>query len=617
MNLFMKYIITLVSIILFHFNVSFGQYIVPWSYLPQMKKSTEKSFEHTIYFFKPSYLNPYGIGGMGSVVSGFINEPLVNIQINPSYLVTDSIDNHYIYLDFRNNHNRVIEKKVYDWYRQYPPWYNIVAPGCLTYIPINSKENRLKRHEPIFAGAYLIRPFKQKFNRFTIGLTYHLIYNKERYHELSQNTYQSILGYNFAGISLSDSEYLTNGSKPNLNSSMRDKGHFLSLLSGLSLTERLEFAVRLSRVMFKRNGNYSVNQEISNDWKSTRIHNYNHWDLSIGFNYRFSRKITAGIMGGYLQGQVTQKYDSRFLGISESGTIDKYPEWSYYYSSYVDNKFMDHDGHTFYCGANMMTQLHPKHKLIVYYRHLRQHVHILLNSTQQDTSYINYYYETPLYISGSESTSANKEIRSGTGSQCDFSHRLATIIKWNVFRKTLLNYGFKLDIYNRKILTTEAISINKFSDSKYFDSNTDEQYHQFLIQKGRLEWNFKMNIISIQLPIFINHQFSDFLKMQFGFNTRLIGWWYDKDKTRLDIDTQEEQVSLDMDPISDFYPEKYFNSHHQTTRSDLTITVLMGVTFLPTKFCSVRFMMTPHCIKTNDGIKIRELQWWFNLNFFF
>ena len=70
----------------------------------------EKSFERSDFFFRPNYLNPYGIGGFGEAALGLIDEPLVNLELNPAALVSDtSWDRHYIYVDFRNSRDIVKE----------------------------------------------------------------------------------------------------------------------------------------------------------------------------------------------------------------------------------------------------------------------------------------------------------------------------------------------------------------------------------------------------------------------------------------------------------------------------------------------------------------------------
>ncbi len=603
----MRSSIILSIIILLNYSSGYGQSV----YSAPLKSTIEKSFEHNIYQFKPNYLNPFGFGGFGSATPGLIDEQLLNLHINPAFLVTDSLSNNYIYLDFRENHNRDIKTNNFNCY---VPWINNkfrsdIANKCS--IPQGVS---IKRHEPKLSGAYLLRPFGSKLGRFSIGATYQIIYENEPYFNPVQDTYQSVLGYSFVGIRSFYTQNLRYDDLGELDN-LKHEGRFFSLLTGFEVIPHLDFAMRLSRMLFKQDGSISSSDISSIEFENKRNYNYNHWDISAGFNYKFSNKVIAGVMGGYLKGKAVQNFDVNSHQIVEEGGINVGSNWNYYFSAGLSDQLLDHSGRTIYAGMNVKAHWSPRHKWSFYYRHLRQSVNISLHSIEHDTSYSHSYNEGALFMSGSEASSAYQEIRFGTGSHFDFSHRFGAAMQWNVFRKTRLNFCLIFDAYMRKIQTSEDISLYSFSESRQFDTNSDDQAFNKFEERSRLNWDFKMDVMSIQLPVLINQQISNFMELHFGVNQRLTGWWYKKDNSSRVVDFLEKQ-SPDSDETYRILqsPNGYDFTYQGTTRSDITTTVLAGVTISPSRHYQVRFMMTPHFIKTNDGTKLREVQWWINLN---
>ncbi len=53
-------------------------------------------------FLQPSYISPYGIGTFALVTPGLIDDPLLNLQVNPALFSPDSAGTNHLYLDFRS-----------------------------------------------------------------------------------------------------------------------------------------------------------------------------------------------------------------------------------------------------------------------------------------------------------------------------------------------------------------------------------------------------------------------------------------------------------------------------------------------------------------------------------
>ena len=92
------------------------------------ERAMEKGFEQTDFLFVPSTLNPYGLGSFKSTTPGLVNDPLVNLTINPALLHTDSTRNGYLYIDFRNAKTIPEESPNYIM-----PWVSSAASDAMYY----------------------------------------------------------------------------------------------------------------------------------------------------------------------------------------------------------------------------------------------------------------------------------------------------------------------------------------------------------------------------------------------------------------------------------------------------------------------------------------------------
>ncbi|MFH1940641.1 MAG: hypothetical protein ABIL68_00955, partial [bacterium] len=365
----------------------------------------EKSFERSDFFFRPHFINPYGIGDFGSVAPGLINDLLLNLQINPAYIVTDSMGNHYMYLNFRNS--REIEDQ-----NVYPTFYEGIRGGIsaeYAYYP-NYYINTRKEIEPVISGATFFRPFGKKAPRITLGLTYQAIFQDEEYYEIPQDIYQSAIGYDYAGNRMSEDVDLPIVDRYSGKNDFHQEGHFVSFLAGLPVSHRFSLGLRLSRVVFNREGAFGSQNlweagAYSNGtstwyYMTGREQNYGHWDLSGGLNARLSESTTIGMTSGILWGDATQDLFRRDSSDSRYGTINVNNEWSLYSHSGRTNQFWKHDGQTVYGGINLSTRLSSSRTFVFYYRIEREDTDIVLNSSINDTSYSNHYHESTEWIYG-------------------------------------------------------------------------------------------------------------------------------------------------------------------------------------------------------------------------
>ena len=152
--------------------ITFGQYY--------SERVLEKTFERSNYFFAPNYLNPYSLTTFGTTTPGLIDDPLLNLIVNPAHLYGDSTKTTYIYLDFRNS--RTIEKNN----NYYPCWY---GGYCKVYAPWRWTEPH-KEIQPILSAAFLTRPFKGGLKNLFAGVAYQAIILDEEYYAIPEDIYR-------------------------------------------------------------------------------------------------------------------------------------------------------------------------------------------------------------------------------------------------------------------------------------------------------------------------------------------------------------------------------------------------------------------------------------------
>jgi len=148
----------------------------------------EKSFEHMDFYFTPSHLNPFGIGSFANSTPGLMDDPLLNLIVNPASLYSDSTQSRYLYMDFRGIHHA--EEQNYS----VMPMYDIESGSSYKfYFPTYYMESR-KEVLPIFSAAYLSRPVPRKLPGLFLGFTYQAILQDDDYYTIPTDIYKSDVG---------------------------------------------------------------------------------------------------------------------------------------------------------------------------------------------------------------------------------------------------------------------------------------------------------------------------------------------------------------------------------------------------------------------------------------
>ena len=580
----------------------------------------EKSFEQMDFFFMPNYLNPYGLSNFSATTPGLIDDPLLNLIVNPANLYSDSSRKTYFYLDFRNS--QIKEDKNYYYY----PYPYLDAHSSysadMIYYP-NYFINTRKALEPVFSTALLTRPLRSLKGLF-LGFSYQLIFQNEGYYSVPQDIYRSNIGYDYAGNKVAETSNMPIVDRYKGADDMRQTGHFLSFFAGYEISSRLQLGFRLNRTIFDRDGSYGS----QNFWDNTsqyqytsisydmrwRDQSYDHWDLAGGLSLKLSDRTKFGIQGGYLWANADQSYMQEDSSLYKSGQINVGTEWNYYHKQGGSNQDWGHDDKTYYGGVNLNHQLDETKSLIFYYTYFQQNADITLGSTLTDSSYSNYHYEWDTDYYYSEWDYALQDVRTGTGERINKSHRFMGALQWEIERNKKLHIGLNVEFLKRQINTDEHVLLNRHSRSKYNSSYnpSNQNYFDATKEDKNLLWEFKADVVNFQIPIIFTWKLSEAVEILLGLNRRMTNW--DIDDMTLAIFKYRETTSDTVTTKKTNFGERYTEPSER--RSDVQTTMLGGITISPSKLFNVRLLAVPNFSNTYQGTTLKEFQWWIEISLY-
>ena len=137
------------------------------------ERVTEQSFEQSDLYFTSYYLNTFGLYRFREVAVGLVDDPFLDLYLNPAKLPELSTGN-LLHLDFRGDRTSV---PISDDYRIYPlgGQINLIAPA---YIDPRWYSTSRRDPEPVFSAGFLSYLMNAKSQSLFLGGTYQLIYKQ-------------------------------------------------------------------------------------------------------------------------------------------------------------------------------------------------------------------------------------------------------------------------------------------------------------------------------------------------------------------------------------------------------------------------------------------------------
>ena len=573
----------------------------------------EKSFERSDFFFQPAYLNPFGIGRFGAVAPGLIDDPLLDLRINPAYPASDSLGTHTLYLDFRNA--REIRENPYTPYRG---MMDYAASSWIPY-PRYFMETR-DAPEPVFSAAWIGRPLAGK-SGFTTGVTLQVISQDEPYYAVPQDIYKSNVGLDYNGSRMSEGFSGPVTDRGGGSDAMHQEGHFLSAFSALSIGSRLDLGIRLAHAGFSREGTFGSyyswdnrgvpDYENASDYRTERVQDYDHWDVSAGLNLRLPAGSRIGASAGYLKGKAGQTLDDENISMYRWGNLPDTINTSFYYQEGYGNRVWDHDGRTLYGGVNLRMPVQENTTLDIHYRLRKESVDISLAAGIMDTSFSRYRYEGSGYDYRSQSVFALHDERTGAGTREALRHDFSAAVWMRPAEKTRVRIGFHFEAHDIRTATEERVLARRFVYNEWTNTYDGHRLHRESVEEDKtLFWDLHIQSSRFQIPVIVEHRLSDLFELTFGIDRSLTRYRI-TDETLAVFEYRDITVN-GVSTDKTHFGERYREPVERRSRTETSM--LAGCTISPSDKFRVRLLAVPRYMKTWEGTRFQVFQWWISFH---
>jgi len=574
------------------------------------------SFEQSEFFFSPSFLNPLGADHFQRASVLTSDDPLHGQERNPANLSDferDTLPGNYLYLDFRNN--RQIVEEGYHGYRMFD--YSYRRHGWGYY-------HTTKRGEltPLVSVAYLTR--LPVFNRsVSMGVTYQLINQAEKYYAIPQDIYRSLAGKDNLGMAYEGVGDYEIEDRYSASDDMYHEGHSINAFLAWQVTNAFQVGLKAGKFLFDRQGSFG-SENLWNDrldyysfWKKheDRMQDYDHWDFSLGLRYSFDEGNNLGLYAGLVTGDVLQEMNKDDESVSQSGDRGS-SYWSDYQSWHTTEQQWDHTGNTFYSGLQWNYELKEDLHLRLMYNFSRLSQDLGLRSSIESESDNAYYNESGDYLYESEGYSDMFDDRNGDGERTISKNLLQAALKWEVMKKHHFDVGMIMGLRNQRTETSEKV--DAFSETyRYYHrmNNGDEytsEYYRLTEEDKTINWEFRSRLRSLQIPVIYQYDINPRFDLLVGIN-RTMNFWKIENTTLVLYDYRR-QVQNGETLVETMTGERISEPDERISATHTNF--LVGITFSPVANISLQLLASPG-IEEHSLVdeKISGTQYWLNVKF--
>lgn len=558
------------------------------------ERTTEHNFEQSDMFFKSHFLNPFGIKHLKDISVGFIDDPFLNIQLNPGMMPKLKNGSTEIYLDFRGDRT---ESSLVSGYAV-PTYYDYAYRALPDYRQITETRSE---SEPIFSIGIITYPMESLDNDFYIGGTFQYLHAKDKFYSTSFGIYSN----NFYGDSYR-AELASKADVPVIDrysgkDEMIQKGILLTAFTGYRILDNFSIGMQFNSVGFDRSGDYlnqnnddygNVDDYIqSNNNLKSRTQDYSHTDIALGLAYNINDKFTIGAKGGFLNGDVSQDHISLNSSTYQHNEPNVSDEWYYHMSDYNSTQSWKHDGSTKYFGFNF-SKLIKKNIVNGFYKYSSTKIDATTNSSLVDTSFSSNRWQN--YNSSSYSTShyssLNDDLRIGSGERNSDRHEGMININWALTENTKVYTGFYFSQSTSTITDIENALYNTKNDYERTGEYARTDYQE-LNEDKKLTWNYKNTHSSFQIPIIFDFKLNENFGIMLGINRVFHDWdissttsvylFQRKNNDNGTIKEENDFIERYIEP-TDTYTEDYtdvFTKFNVNVTEELRVNLLINPEF--------------------------------------
>ncbi len=575
------------------------------------ERVTERSFEQSSLYFNSYFLNPYGVDKFGDVAVGMIDDPFLNLHLNPSNIPSLSGKSVQFYLDFRGDrteeqiitayYGRTMDYGVDAYYyRPDPRWYSVTR----------------SEPEPVFSVGMLAYPLGENSKQLLVGGTYQLIYKQEKYYRVPSWIYYPAVGYDAFGERADDAQNIPIQDRYYGKDELLTEGHLLTGYVGYTLAPRSTAGIAINTVSHSRDGGYinSNSDEYGNTNQREYIsysermkdHEYSHFDISGGLSHEFYPDFRAGVKVGYLSGDA----DQDFMSVDSSHSQYREPNvtntWSYYTYRSTTTQSWKQDGNTFYVGFNFEKEIDEQKTLAGYYKFSSTDIDMQNASAIKDTSYNTYRWEYTDGYYESESVSSTSDQRTATGNRERKRHQIMLNLDWTLTEKSRVVAGLFYQREQTDVNSSEPVIADRWSD--YWRDREGDIYTRFrrLFEDKQLEWSYSSREWTIKVPIILILQIDPHFSMMVGAN-RVLKSWKIEDETIAFFDRRERTENGETN-VEENFGERYHQADQKFTE-DYT-DLILSCEVIPKDEFRIRLILDP---EFDNNLRIA--QWWLSFHF--
>jgi hypothetical protein len=576
----------------------------------------QKGFEGADFFFNSRHINPFGLDGFGPAAAGVIRHPLLDLQLSPSLLGSDSTQTTFGYIDFRSSRQQEsYQDYVYPYFLE-----DRVATGPNEIASVNSYYNRgdyyqpaYRPTKPVLSAAVVSRLAPVLLPRLTGGITYSLISDNRSYYDVPPDLYRNLELANASDVADIPITDIYSGADQ-----MHTIGHFPALFASYELSSRWRLGARVGFAVFDREGEYgnTFNQNyfgqrdvsISSQFEE-RSQKYRHTDISVGIDGALSPDVVIGGSLGRLSGTADQ-FESGFSRYSnQNGSVAEGGTEAYVFDSGAANYTdLSRTGTSTYITAFVKRRLDADRILDISYRGAWQTVGMNGQSSVADSSF-----------SISQSTqfdgrSANElfDERTGSGTQDGANHRISVGLDWRLARKVRLVIGAVGNHRTQSTFTTESVVTSRLYDyeNRWYDPDygQDEQYRESLFEVKEVEWSFSSRRSSVQIPVIVWYEFNKHFEFMAGLTRRMEDRRV-RDETLALIGLRQEEVN-GVETVRGNFGERF----RQPTEfaNEVSTSGIVGLTARPSLRLDIQLLVSP---EWSNRFDTRRTQWWLSFQF--
>ena len=571
------------------------------------ERTAEQNFEQSDLYFKSHFLNTFGIYNFKKAAVGFIDDPFLNLYLNPACYPDLGDDELLLYLDFRGDRTEV---PIVNHYVM-PLYYSEVA--YRPYIDRRWFASSRSEPEPIFSLGVLNYPLKDITKNFFIGGTYQLINREEKFYSVPYGIYYPNYYYDGLGIRAEGLDAVPVTDRYAGKDELSTVGHLFSAFTGYKINDELSIGISLNGAIHSRDGEYANNYQDefgtqqdydhSSSSGQARYQNYDHLDLSAGVMYSPSEKISLGAKVGYLNGNAEQRYLSSSKYFYQYKKPNVTDEWSYSLSEYQNNQQWNQDGSSKYFSLNFTRYIDKNKEFSGYYRYTNSDIDLNNSTSILDTSfYSSRYYSTwDTAYSSYNGRSYTSDIRKGTGSRKINMQEASLNFLWKLTEKVNVRAGVYYNYINSTVNSSEPVTAVRKSEYHYTYKNSAYNYNYQLLEDKILEWEYEAKSWTLQIPIVFNFALNDHFELMFGLN-RILNGWEITDRTTAYFTKREKddngQISIETN-----FGERYTQPAEKITED--FAKVMMGLNVNLTKALKVNLLLDPEF-----GDEFKLAQWW-------